>query len=231
MKSKKSLKNIYVDVNLSLNQRVFLSSEVSERLKKVMRFKKGWEFAVFNAKDGLFLAEILSSDCSEISLKEQLKPQANLTQKVLFLPILKREALSNAVRQSTELGIDIIQPIITEFTVENSFKHQRYEQIVMGACEQSERLTIPKIRPVLNLQEAIDKFENNIFWACERSDAASEEFKFSNVDGVLVGPEGGFSESEKEYLSSKQNVITRSLGDSILKADTAVVVALARFMM
>jgi len=230
LKSKKILKNIYIDANLSLNEKVFLSSEVSERLKKVMRFKKGWEFAVFNARDGLFLAEILDSNCSEVLLKKQLKEQSKKTYKTLFLPILKKEALSNAIRQSTELGIDIIQPIITDFTVENSFKHQRYEQIVLGACEQSERLTIPEIEPVLSLQEAIDNFENNIFWACERSDFALENMRFSANDAVLIGPEGGFSEPEKEYLSLKENVIKSSLGDSILKADTAVVVAITKFM-
>lgn len=228
LNAKKDLKNIYIDVNLSLNDCILLDRDVSHRLKKVMRFKKGWQFAVFNARDGLFLAEVLDSDCQEIQLKEKLKDQPEKTSKTLFLPILKKEALSNAIRQATELGIDIIQPIITEFTVENSFKYDRYVQIALGACEQSERLTLVELKPVKKLEESIESFKGQIFWACEREDSAGEG-TFSNEDAVLIGPEGGFSVSEKQYLSAKSNIVRKSLGTSILKADTAVVVSIAKF--
>jgi len=227
LKAKKTLKNIYIDVKMSCDSSVFLDDATSNRLKKVMRFKKGWEFAVFNGRDGLFLVEILDSDCKRIQIKEKIKEQEKLTCKTLFLPLLKKEALSNAIRQATELGIDIIQPIITDFTVENNFKHDRYHQIMMGACEQSERLTIPEIKEVLSLKKAIEKFNENIFWANERTDAEDQN-RFSESDGVLVGPEGGFSEEEKEFLSQRKNVFSQSLGDTILKADTAVVVAIVK---
>lgn len=230
MKSKKDLKNIYIDVNLQQDLEIFLEKDVQNRLKKVMRFKKGWQFAVFNGKDGLFLAEILDNNCEVIKLVEKLENQLEQSAKVLFLPVLKKEALSNAVRQATELGVDIIQPIITEFTVEKAFKYERYEQISQAAAEQSERLTLVKFMPTLDLKSAIEKFNNKIFWACERLDKVpAEQVSFSNRGGILVGPEGGFSAREKEFLFSAENIIPQTLGTQILKADTAVVASVFKF--
>ncbi len=230
MKSKKDLKNIYVDVNLQQGEEIHLEREVQNRLKKVMRFKKGWQFAVFNGKDGLFLAEVLDSDCESIKLVEKLKEQSEKTNKTLFLPILKKEALSNAVRQATELGIDTIQPVMTEHTVEKEFKYDRYEQIALGAAEQSERLTLVELKPTINLQEAIEQFNNKVFWACERLDKVSAaKVTFTNFDGVLIGPEGGFSDNEKDFLFDQTKIIPQTLGTQILKADTAVVASIFKF--
>ncbi|HAG52421.1 MAG TPA: hypothetical protein DCL21_01395 [Alphaproteobacteria bacterium] len=232
LKNKKDLKNIFVDVKLQLNDVIFLEKEVQNRLKRVMRFKKGWQFAVFNGVDGLFLAQVQDADCQEILLIEKLKDQPEKTTSVLFLPILKKEALSNAVRQATELGIDIIQPIMTEYTVEKDFKFDRYNQIAVGAAEQSERLTLVDIKEMLNLQYAVKNFNNQIFWACERLDKVpAGKITFSQDDGVLIGPEGGFSDSEKEFLFDQENIVPQSLGKSILKADTAVVTSIFKFKM
>lgn len=232
MKNKKDLKNIFIDVKLQLNDIIYLEKEVQSRLKKVMRFKKGWEFAVFNGIDGLFLAKIIDSDCQEIELIEKIQEQDIVTSSVLFLPILKKEALSNAVRQATELGINIIQPIMTEYTVEKDFKHDRYEQISVGAAEQSERLTLVKINPLVTLEKAIKSFEGKVFWACERLDKVpSEQIEFNMNDGILVGPEGGFSNEEKEFLFNSEKIIPQTLGKSILKADTAVTCSIFKFKM
>lgn len=230
MKSKKDLKNIYIDVNLQQGDEVVLEKEVQNRLKKVMRFKKGWQLAVFNGEDGLFLAEVLDVDCQAIKLIDKLKDQPAKSKKTLFLPILKKEALSNAVRQATELGIDVIQPVMTEFTVEKDFKYERYKQIAEGAAEQSERLTLVEFEPMVKLENAITNFENKIFWACERLDKVpAEQVSFSNFDGVLIGPEGGFSNTEKEFLFAKDSLIPQTLGTQILKADTAVVASIFKF--
>jgi len=232
LKNKKDLKNIFVDVKLQLNDVIFLEKEVQNRLKRVMRFKKGWQFAVFNGQDGLFLAQVQDTDCQEILLIEKLKDQPEKTTSVLFLPILKKEALSNAVRQATELGIDIIQPIMTEYTVEKDFKFDRYNQIAVGAAEQSERLTLVELKEMISLQDAIKSFNNQIFWAFERLEKVpAEKVTFSANDGVLIGPEGGFSDTEKEFLFECQNIIPQTLGKSILKADTAVVASIFKFKM
>lgn len=232
MKNKKDLKNIFIDVNVQLNDVIYLEKDIQNRLKKVMRFKKGWSFAVFNGRDGLFVAEVLDSDCQEIKIIEKLKDQPAPTTSVLFLPILKKEALSNAVRQATELGIDIIQPIMTDHTVEKDFKNDRYELIATGAAEQSERLTLVKLNEMKTLQEAIESFEGQVFWACERLDMVSKDIvRFNNNDAVLIGPEGGFSDAEKEFLFDCEKVVPQTLGDSILKADTAVVCSIYKFKM
>lgn len=232
MKNKKDLKNIFIDVNVQLNDVIYLEKEVQNRLKKVMRFKKGWMFAVFNGRDGLFMAEILDSDCQEIKIVEKLQDQPAPTTSVLFLPILKKEALSNAVRQATELGIDIIQPIMTEHTVEKDFKHDRYELIATGAAEQSERLTLVQINEMKTLQDALESFDGQVFWACERLDRVSKDIvKFDQNDAVLIGPEGGFSDAEKDYLFESEKVVPQTLGESILKADTAVVCSIFKFKM
>lgn len=232
MKARKDLKNIFVDANLSQNASVFLDKEISQRLKKVMRFKKGWLFALFNGRDGLFLAEVIDSEVSQVKLLEKLRPQPNKTNATLLLPILKKEALSNAIRQSCEMGIDNIQPIITQYTVEKDFKQERYLQIILNAAEQSERLSLPNLLPLKTLQQAVQDYSENIFWACERIPENVTEFTdFKVDDAVLIGPEGGFSEEEKAWLFNQQNIKPQTLGKNILKADTAVVVALAKKQM
>ena len=232
LKNKKDLKNIYIDVKLQLNDIIYLEKDVQNRLKKVMRFKRGWQFAVFNGLDGLFLAQVEDSDCSEIKLIEKLQEQPVKTSSVLFLPILKKEALSNAVRQATELGIDIIQPVMTQHTVEKDFKFDRYNTIAVGAAEQSERLTLVQINEMVELQAAIESFANKVFWACERLDKVpAEKITFTENDGVLIGPEGGFSDDEKQYLFDTEKVVPQTLGNSILKADTAVVCSIFKFKM
>jgi 16S rRNA (uracil1498-N3)-methyltransferase len=142
---------------------------------------------------------------------------------------LKRDAFETALRQATELGVAIIQPVRTDFVVKTDFNAERAQAIIVEAAEQCERLTLPTLLPVMNLKQAVEN-QGTLYWAAERELAAAWPQVPKSSAAVLVGPEGGFSVAEKNWLKQQPQVHPVSLGHNILRADTAVVAVLSQLL-
>jgi len=215
-----NIPRIFLDQNLSQNKICLVDKDVVHYLRHVMRrgdclvFNGGNEY---NAK--------LSEDNKHIIICDntgRIDPSNNLT--LCFAPIKKIEDLLN---MATQMGVAVLQPVITSRTVAHHINWERMKKIVIEAAEQSNRNSIP------TLLEPI-KFENldlrDVIVADERAahgkDIKNNKNKFSKI---LIGPEGGFSDAEFEKID-KSGACGLSLGKTVLRAETAAVVAIAKVL-
>ena len=149
-----------------------------------------------------------------------------------FAP-LKTERLDYVIQKAVEMGAGTIQPVLTRFTQVSRLKHERLVANAIEAAEQCEVLSVPKVEPEVTLERLLDS------WPAERALIFADEAEASSSPvagldalkgrpvGLLVGPEGGFSDEERARLRALPYVVPISLGPRILRADTAAVAALA----
>jgi 16S rRNA (uracil1498-N3)-methyltransferase len=156
---------------------------------------------------------------------------------VLAFALLKRDATDLVIRMGTELGVTRFAPLITERTVGQRVNGERLDSIATEAAEQCERLTVPEIMTPVRLTEFLGAWHESkrLFVAVERlaervAARESPEDAFGRVsdgDGLLIGPEGGFSRSELDVALARPFVTPITLGSRVLRAETAAAAGLA----
>lgn len=222
-------KHIYYNGPLSVGATVNPIKEVSRRLNRVMRYKKGDTIALFNGKDGLFEVEVKDDKCTELHVKSILKRQEQIPQVTLIMCMVKKDAMDRIFRQATEFGVTDIIPVLTDYTQVDKLNTERIESLLIEASEQCERLSIPTVHNITPLEKIVPEFGGRIFWCAEHVGGKWGNEETKDGDAILVGPEGGFSARERNWLKDCINVIPVGLGKFILRADTAVCAALSRF--
>jgi 16S rRNA (uracil1498-N3)-methyltransferase len=154
-------------------------------------------------------------------------PTETLPITLYFAPI-KRQRLEMLLEKATELGVTHLQPIKTQHSMELG-NIERLQAIVLEAAEQCERLTVPKIYPLIDLKTLVAKWDAQriLYWCLERAGSPLlETLDASKPIAFLTGPEGGFSQEEIAWLKEQTFVKPVSLGNTILRAETAAIVAL-----
>ncbi len=205
----------------------------------VLRLGEGSEVAVFNQEHGEFTAEIEKIDRTKgvISLKIKEKIKDRTRPKVLIcaaIALIKKDKMEFVIEKMTELGIDRILPFTAKRSVvvvkEEEKKMARWEKLVDSAMKQCGRINRPLIMPNAGSVSEID-VKGAKFLVYEK---AEEKFLFdeakkavdSGADEIwfVTGPEGGFEDKEADELIEK-GFIPVSLGDTILRAETAAIAA------
>jgi len=199
----------------------------------VLRKAPGDPVLLFNARDGEFAATIAAvrKDQIRFAIGPRTRAPAPGPDLRLLLACLKRDAMEWAVEKATELGISRLQPVFTQRCVVTSLNLDRLRAIAREAAEQSERLDMPQILPPAPLHRVLDGWDGSpILAAAERRDAPplAEALTGRSLPlALLVGPEGGFTGAELDDVTRRPFVVTATLGPRILRAETAVVAALA----
>ena len=131
------------------------------------------------------------------------------------------------------MGVTNIFPIITEHSVIKKFNYKRANACAIAASQQSGRLNIPKIHEIKELKKLLDNWNNdNEIIFCDEKEKKNYfknlfKLKLKKINTVLIGPEGGFTSSEKNFLNDLNYIHGISLGKRILRADTAAIAALS----
>jgi len=226
---------IYLDKKLNLDLDLTLEKEDAHYLKNVMRLREGDNVFLFNSKDGEFKGEIISSDKKNTKVKliskiENINKPGKIS---LIFSLIKSSKLDYLIQKCTEIGVKSFVPIISEKSVAKNFNIKRTEKIIKESCEQSNQLFLPAIHEVEKLEKKIKSFDKNsiIFFAdINSSNKKIDEVIKNNKNRefyLLVGPEGDFSLKERDLLKSISNCIPISLGQNILRSETAAVAGLA----
>jgi 16S rRNA (uracil1498-N3)-methyltransferase len=232
------LPRLYVDTHLEINQKIDLSREQFHYLKNVMRKNTGERIRVFNSDDGEWLAEIenLSKASAGLVLINRLvEPARHGDELILIFTPIKKARLDVLIEKATELGVNKFQPVLTEYTDVRAINLERIQKQIIEACEQCEAINIPTIEPLQDLFTYLDKARKDIsVLACIERQAQSACFsdaarKIRGVPAILVGPEGGFSETEKAALRKYENLIFTSLGHRVLRSETAAICAISAY--
>ncbi|MDE0799347.1 MAG: 16S rRNA (uracil(1498)-N(3))-methyltransferase [Rhodospirillaceae bacterium] len=237
MSSPASPLRLFVPGDLATGLIIELSSDQAHYVAHVMRRSVGDAVLLFNGRDGEWqgdLAEIQKKAASVfITAQTQGQPiERNLT--LLFAPI-KRMATDMIVQKASELGVTVIQPVITARTNSDRVRVGRLTAIATEASEQCERLTLPVIFEPVSIQDKLESWpEDRVLFVMDETgtgapiaDVLSESAaQDAAAAAFVIGPEGGFSETELDLMRSLPFSRFMSLGPRILRADTAALAAL-----
>jgi 16S rRNA (uracil1498-N3)-methyltransferase len=148
-----------------------------------------------------------------------------------FAPV-KRTHTDWLVEKTTELGAARLLPVITQRTIAERVKLERLEAIAIEAAEQCGRTRLPEIAEPRTLKQllATRSEARPLYFADELGGAPAAEAFEPGPALILIGPEGGFTEEEREAVRATPNAIATSLGPRILRAETAALAALSTYM-
>lgn len=228
---------LFVDMPLSSQGSVTLSKDQGRYLIQVMRLGVGDAICLFNELCGEWSSVIKAANRQTVVcqvLKQRRLPTEDYRLKGLTLAFspLKPSIMGFLMEKATELGVESLQLLEMERTQHKAEKQGKWQVRTIEASEQSERLSVPEILSTLPLIEWAQGYEGQILWAYERSGGMSKSLLHyaktpSEKVAFLVGPEGGFSETEITFLSGLENAHSITLGDSILRAETASLMMLS----
>lgn len=222
---------IFLKEKLELNKEIKITDKLHHYLINVMRSVIGDNITLINGIDGEFLSKITFANNKYCTLKIIEKTKNYYEEPFLgliFAPIQKIDIL---LKSATELGVSNFYPIKTDYS-NKDIKDNKLEGNIIEAVEQCERLDFPKIHKIQNLKEILDELQNTnslIFFCEERTSNNSIKSIIQNTKILdkkiyaLVGPEGGFSNKEKDLINSYKNTISVNLGKNILRTETATI--------
>jgi len=216
--------------NLSVNLNGKLDKSQSHYLTKVMRLKIGDNFSLFN-KNGEWEANILniSKFIVEFIVTKQLRQEENIKELWLAFSPIKSNYFNFMIQKATELGVTKFLPIIFDRTVVRKINKERLSKVIIESSEQSNRLVIPTIED----PKTLDEFLNLNNFELIFTDLNSKNTKINSTIMsdkpvcIIVGPEGDFSESERQKILSYKDVQAIKINENILRSETAVISAIS----
>ncbi len=215
---------------LSANMIDKLDKDQSHYLSKVMRVKENEVFSLFNKK-GEWEAKILgiSKNTVEFKIIKQLKQKESIKELWLAFSPIKSNYQNFMLQKATELGVTKFLPIIFDRTVVRKINKERSEKIVIEACEQSNRINVPTIEGAQNLSAFLKKNSMDLIFTDLNSNIKKiDKSKFTDKPVcIIIGPEGDFSETERERILSFKGVQPIKINENILRSETAVISAIS----
>ncbi|MEQ1929919.1 MAG: 16S rRNA (uracil(1498)-N(3))-methyltransferase [Parvularculaceae bacterium] len=238
---------LHIDAPLTEGAALTLGDAQTHYLKNVMRREVGAALKVFNARDGEFAATITSGDRKRIGIEIGARLRAPAAESDLWLlfALIKRDAIDLIIEKATELGVSRFLPILTERTQSQRINLDRLSAIATEAAEQCGRLSVPAASPPQPLDSLLRDWPQGrrLFYCDEAGDDPAADWggEFGRAAplldvaasiapaplAVLIGPEGGFSPTERARLRALSFVSPASLGPRILRADTAAIASLS----
>ena len=233
----KAFPRVYVEPALSAGAAVELGPDAANHLVNVLRLKPGASVVAFNGRDGAWLSRLADARKKGATLEiiVQVAHQSEKSDVWFGFAPLKVGRLDYLVQKATEMGAGVIQPVLTEYTQVRKLKADKLEAYVLEAAEQCEVLSLPVVEPEIELRPLLGQWRTTqglrrLLFADEVAASSSPVDQISWLHGlpvgILIGPEGGFSDAERQLLLEQDFVVPISLGPRILRADTAAVAAL-----
>lgn len=228
---------LFINQTLAIDTVIDLGAALTHRLNKVLRARVGDELVLFNGEGGEFTGELVNlnkkSAQAKISRFEQLDRESGL-QINLIQGISRGNRMDYTIQKAVELGITGVIPIETSRTIvklTNERKENRHEHwlgVIHHACEQSQRTRVPKLSPAITLAdiENLPNIESSYFLDTQGTTGLSVDGKPDKASYIIAGPEGGFSDAEREWIRGLGGKAIK-LGPRILRTETAALAALS----
>jgi 16S rRNA (uracil1498-N3)-methyltransferase len=223
---------LYVDQALAAGQPVALNADQANYLFNVMRLSRGALVAVFNGRDGEWLARVAEAGKrGGILISEKQTAPLHLPPDIwlIFAPI-KKARTDFIVEKAVELGAARVMPVQTRHTNSERIRQDRLQAHAVEAAEQCGATFVPEVTDLVSLDKLLTGFpaDRKLLWCDEAmvGQAPALSGPRGGAWAILIGPEGGFSADEQIRLRALQQVVPLALGPRILRADTAAVAAL-----
>ncbi len=221
---------LFFKESLSLNLTAILDKSQSHYVNKVMRVKVNEVFSLFN-NDGEWEAKILniSKSIVEFNITKQLRQKENPKELWLAFSPIKSNYFNFMIQKATELGVTKFLPIIFDRTIVRKINKERLEKVIIEATEQSNRINVPSIEDPQSLKSFLNNEKMDLIF----TDLNSQNKKIDldkltiNPTCVIIGPEGDFSEDEREQILAFKGAQPIKINENILRSETAVISALS----
>ena len=220
---------LFYPESLSINLEGKLDKPQSHYLTKVMRIPIGGNFSLFN-KFGEWQTIIKNISKNDLTFKviKRLRHEENETDLWLAFSPIRSNFFNFMIQKATELGVTKFIPVITERTVVRKINYERLIKIVTEASEQSNRLSIPEIDKIQKLDEFFKNNKDlNLIFGDLNSDNKKLKINNKKLLCILIGPEGDYTEVEREKILKYSGTQSIKLGNNILRTETAVISALS----
>ncbi len=200
---------------------------------RVLRMGPGQQLVLFDGidHDRLYrLEEINSREAHLVHITDMVR-QVPKRDVHLLWSVLKKDKNEWVLQKCTELGVSHFLPLLTERSEKLGFDMDRAQKIIIEAAEQCGRSDIPTVREPVRLETALEELESKItLYVCEQTvDQQDATPNDGDKLGVLIGPEGGWSDAEKS-LFQERNISSLKLHDFTLRGETATIVAAAKLL-
>ena len=221
---------LFFPKSLSINLKDKLDKSQSHYVSKVMRIKENEVFSLFNSS-GEWEAKIISISKSsvEFNITKQLRQKENFKELWLAFSPIKSNYFNFMIQKATELGVTKFLPIIFDRTVVRKINKERLEKVIIEAAEQSNRINVPSIEEPKSLKKFLDDKKMDLIFTDLNSKTNKLDLKklTNNPSCIIVGPEGDFSETEREEILSYNGVQAIKINENILRSETAVISSLS----
>ena len=219
---------LFFSESLSLNFESKLNKPQSHYLAKVMRIKVGENFSLFNT-NGEWLAKIkeISKGIIEFIVIEKLRQKSIDKEIWLAFSPIKSNYFNFMIQKSTELGVTRFIPIIFDRTIVRKINKERLEKIIIEATEQSNRINIPTLEKPQNLKNFLSNNSKKIDLVFTDLNSEKKKLEINKEANkplcTIVGPEGDFSEKERELILKFKGVKSININQNILRTETATI--------
>lgn len=221
---------LFFSNTLSVDTADRLDKSQSHYLAKVMRIKESEVFSIFN-QNGEWEAKVLkiSKGIVEFKTIKQLRKKESSKELWLAFSPIKSNYQNFMIQKATELGVTKFLPIIFDRTVVRKINNERLQKIVIEASEQSNRLNVPEVEKAQNLKNFLNSNSMDLIFTDLNSDNKKiEKSKLTDKPiCIIIGPEGDFSEAEREEILSFKGVQSLKINENILRSETAVISAIS----
>lgn len=232
-----TVQRLHVAADLTANALIEMDAKQAHYLRNVLRLEAGAPLLVFNGRDGEWRGALQEVGKKRVVLRldRQTRPQDVGGDIWLMVAPVKKDRLDYLAQKATEMGVGRFMPVITKRTQspKGGLKLDKIAANLVEAAEQCNIMSVPHLAEPASLSEVLAAFPADrqlVF--CDEDAAPETGFDAAALKGeklaLLIGPEGGFSDDERDALKARADTHVLSLGRRILRTDTAVVAALAR---
>ena len=218
---------IFTDQDINQNLKVKLVDRNINYLKNVMRCKNGDTVRIFNGKDGEWFSEIRDIEKNpylipyQNSIPQSFEKDHNIW---LVFSLIKSNRSRLLIEKATELGVSKIFIVLS---MRSNVKTINIEKAMLTAIESAEqcgRISVPNFEYFKSFSDLLSKWpqERSFIWGDTRLSSLKEK-DFYGAGGLILGPEGGFTQEEIELFSKFSNSKPVSMGSLILRSETAAV--------
>jgi 16S rRNA (uracil1498-N3)-methyltransferase len=228
------LPRLFLEGDLAPGGRLALGRGQENYLRNVLRLPDGAETLIFNGRDGEWSARLAGArGKATLTIEQRTRPQPAGSELLFAFAPLKHARLDYLVQKAVEMGVGIVQPVLTQHTQVTRVNTARMRANAIEAAEQCGILALPSIEEPVPLPRWLDALppERVLVFCDEEAEIADplEALRQAPADpfAILIGPEGGFADVERKRLAARAKVVRLSLGPRVLRADTAAVAVLA----
>jgi 16S rRNA (uracil1498-N3)-methyltransferase len=234
-----SVTRLFVEADLGAGAEAPLSEAQAHYLRHVMRRPDGAPLLLFNGRDGEWRATLAlrGKKAATATVSERTREQAAEPDLWLCFAPIKRQRIDLVAEKATELGVSVLQPVLTEHTAVERVNVERLRANAVEAAEQTERLSVPEVRAPVGLAKLLSEWPaGRRLLMCDETGGGPpiaealrglDEAARAAPWAIVIGPEGGFAAGELAELRRMKDVMAVGLGPRILRADTAALAALA----